>query len=241
MSSTKKSAHTLETDELLDLLDKKEVTEDKVTEFTDDVLGFISTFGLEHGAEKIKQHTLFTIYRVWSKNPIKKTAFLSQMREYFETTDFRYTTGFLINQSAIKLTHAAYKFYTNENIRLTSRPWAKHFENFLKFHNLSPGERWINGNILYFIYDKYCHATGLDKVETLHMSKDTFLLYCKVYLKNKKTRKGSLYAISDNIQSFFQIGQLARMEVEYAKKEKVQTKYRKTSRSRRKVKPKDPV
>lgn len=239
--STKKSAHTLDTDELLDLLDNKEVVEDTTIEYKNDVLSFISTFALEAGTEKIKQHTLFTIYKVWSKEPLKKTAFLSQMRGYFEITTIRHSTAFLINQSAIKLTHAAYKFYSNENFRLTSKPWAKHFENFLKFHNLSPGKRWINGNILYFIYDKYCHATGLDKNAASYMAKDTFLLYCKVYLEFKTTTKGVLYAISDNIQSFFQIGQLARMEQEYAKEEKAQTGRRKTSRSPRKTKSENKV
>lgn len=241
MNSIKKSAHTLETDELLELLEKKEVVEDKAVEYKNDVLGFISTFGIEHGEEKMKQHTLFTIYRVWSKNPLKKTEFLTEMRQYLQSTRIRQAMAFFVNQSAIKLTHSAYKYYTNENIRFNSRPWAKHFENFLKFHSLSPGERWIHGNILYFIYDKYCHATGLDKSPSTYMSKDNFLMYCKLFLRQKHTKNGTLYAISDNIQSFFQIGQLARMEAEYAKKEKDKTKYRKTSRPRRKTKPKDEV
>lgn len=227
----KKSAHALETDELLNLLDTKEVIDDKTVQYKNDVLGFISTFAIEPGEDRIKQYTLFSIYKVWSKSPIKKTDFLREMQTFLESTNLKGCAAFYINQSAIKLTHSAYKHYTNENLKLKGRSWSKQFENFLKFHNLSSGDRWIHQEILYFIYDKYAHATGLDEHTRTYMSKNVFFVYCKLYLKQKVTKHGLLYAISDNIQSFFQIDQLARMEMEYAKQEeKVPKKRRKAPR-----------
>ena len=215
--SVKKSPHSLKTDELLDLLDGKEVIEDVKVEYKNDILGFISTFGIEPGEEKIKQHTLFTIYKAWSQDPLKKTEFLAQMRDFLPTSRISNSYGFAINQSAIKLTHAAYKHFTNENHQLSGRRRTKHFENFLKFHSLTPGERWIHFEILYFIYDKYCHATGLDEHHTMYLTKEAFPAYCKLFLRHKNTKHGTLYGLSNNIESFFQIGQLQRMEIEYSK------------------------
>jgi len=232
MSTLKKSAHTLTSEELLQSIEEDSSTIEGTVAFRNDVLLFISTFGIEPGTDKIKQHTLFTIYKAWSKEAIKKTEFLSEMRNFLEVTKINNSAAFLANQSAIKLTHDAYKHYSNENVRIKSKTWASHYENFLRFHSLSPGKYWIHGEILYFIYDKYTHATGLDRNSMTYMGKDTFDVYCKLYLERKLTKHGKYYAVSDNIQQFFQIGQLERMNAEYSK-EKTQKKPSKRPRKKK--------
>jgi hypothetical protein len=201
---------------------------------------FISTFGIEPGEDKVKQHTLYTIYKAWSQDALKKNDFIHQMRDFFEVVFIGQSRGFGINQSAIKLTHDAYKHFSNERVREKSKTWATHFENFLRFHSLSPGKYWIHGEILFFIYDKYTHATGLDKNASTHMGKKTFDIYCKLYLEQKKTKHGKYYAISDNIQGFFQVDQLERMNKEYAKEENKKKPSQKR-RSSTKPKPKNEV
>lgn len=239
MSKLKKSAHTLGTDELLEMLEENNVLQDAPIVYKNDVLTFISAFGIEPGREKIKQHTLFTIYKAWSQNPMKKQEFLKEMRNFLPSCQVSAARAFSINHSAIKLTHEAYKHYTNENIRLKSKHWAIHYENFLKFHALTPGKYWIYADMLYFIYDKYTHATGLDKTGVHHMTSNTFSVYSKIYLKHKKTKNGIKYAVSDNIQGFFQIGQLERMNKAHEKEDKTQSN--KAPGSSRKRKSKDQV
>jgi len=231
----KQSAHTLETDELLKLLEETEVKTDEPVQFEDDVLNFIATFTIEPGNEKIKQHTLYLIYKAWSQNPLKKMVFLNKMRNYFESCQVSGSAGYLINQNAIKLTHSAYKYFSNRNIRINSKAWAKHFENFLKFHALDKGNFWIHQEILYFIYDKFCYATGLANHSSKHFSKPTFFIYCQLYLPTKKTKKGILYGVTDNIQNFFQIGQLERMQKEYEKEKKKPKKRKRKTKSRTKA------
>ncbi len=240
MSKVKKSTHSLDTEELLGILETDETPQGEAEiVYKNDMLTFISTFALEAGENKIKQHTLYNIYKAWSKDPVKKSEFILEMANIFDTTQAKTSTCYLLNSSAIKLTHDAYKYYTNEaTVRPTSKIWKQHFENFLKFHSLTPGPYWVHANILYFIYDKYCHATGLDRSSKTYMGKATFFLYCSTYLERKKYgRKGRYYGISDNIKSFFQIDQLQRMEAQYAQTN--QAKPKKARRPRRQRKSKD--
>ena len=231
----KTSAHTLETDELLELLQQEQLTEEGPVDYQDDVLNFIATFTIEPGTERIKQHTLYMIYKAWSKDPISKGQFQVKMGNYFESAKISNSGAYLINQNAIKLTHAAYKYFSNKNVRINSKAWAKHYENFLKFHSLTKGDHWIHEEILYFIYDRFCHMTGIDKHPSQHLSKETFRIYSRIYLPEKDTKRGRLFGVSDNIVNFFQIGQLERMKKEY-EKEEVKKKPKRKRRPRSKVK-----
>lgn len=235
----KQSAHTIDTDELIKLLEEQEVIEDGPIDYEHDVLNFIATFNLEPGTERVKQHTLYLIYKAWSKNPLKKREFQAKMQDYFESTKTK-SSFYLINQNSVKLTHSAYKYFTNRNIRLNSKTWAKHFENFLKFHSLTKGDTYIDYRILYFIYDKFCYATGLYKAPHSRLGEKSFKIYCKLYLPEKITKHGTLYGVSPNIEQFFQVGQLARMKDQY-EKEANQKKRNPLRGFRSKAKPKNKV
>ena len=213
----RKSPNTLEDDELLELLNEEPLKDEIVPiDHGNDVLQFITTFNLQPGTERIKRHTLYLIYKVWSKAALKKSTLLFELDKYFEKNNEVY----FINTNAIKLTHEAYKYFNNSNVRLKSKHWATHYENFLKFHSLSKGNFWIHEDILYFIYDKFTHATGLDKSSWTYLGKKTFGIYTKLYLPQKQTKNGVMVGLSDNIKQFFQIGQLERMMIEYSKEKK---------------------
>lgn len=232
-----KLPHKLDDQALLDLIEGNEVTEPEIV-YPNDVLHFIATFNIEPGNEKIKQFTLFNIYKVWSKDPISKTEFLEEMCSYFSVNQIGPSRAFCINQSAIKLTHSTYKYFSNNNIKLHSPRWIKHFENFLKFHSLTTGDYWIDRETLYQVYEKYATATGLS-VTTHFMKKKTFFIYCKIFLKQKLTKYYTLYAISDNIKQFLKYDQLAEIEKKYAKEKEDKAKRSRTSKPKPEPKSED--
>lgn len=230
----KKTPNALDTDELLSLLENtpaaEKATEEPVIEYKNNVVEFLSVFNIQPGDTKIKTNTLYSIYKVWCEEPISKVKFTIEAGKYLATGKLSSSSAFLINQNAIKLTHYAYnKFKEEKQIdRTKSKKWMKHFEDFTLFYSITPGEFWIHSQILYFIYDKYAHERKLDYQPQSYLSEDSFNRMAKLVFKNKRTKFGRLYAISENIQNFFQEGQLQRMKDNYVQKKKPKKSNRKS-------------
>lgn len=215
----KKAPQIHKTDELLKVAEDPTInTSDNIINYKNDILTFIATFDIQPGEDKIKKTTLFSIYKVWSKNAIKRNEFHLELGKFLPITKMRLTQGYKINQNAIKLTHSAYKEFQKESNKLLSKHWTKHFQNFLDLYKVKPGEFWIEDSILYFIYDKYNHQMGLDKSNNTALSEKTFYSYSDVYLPYKITRFGKVYGVTPNIQAQFQPDQLERMQTAYAQK-----------------------
>lgn len=221
----KKATTEIDTEELLELLSDSNDDELDLdySEYKNDILNFISVFNIKQGEEYIKAFTLYSIYKVWSKNPISKNQFYLEIQKYF----FSNSNGYLINRNAIQLAHEAYIKFQRKKIKLKSKFWTKHFEDFLLFHSLKNGSFWIEDNILYFLYDKYTHERGLDKNTRTYMSKDIFFTYADIFLKSKVTKTGKVYSVTENIKNFFQPDQLQRMKETYVKKDKKSKKKKK--------------
>jgi hypothetical protein len=227
----KKAPNALETTELLDLLEQaEEAKEPEAIQivYKNDVLTFLSVFNIQSGEDNVKSHTLYSIYKVWSKDPLSKSLFLDEVTKYVTRID----TGYKINQNAIKLTHEAYSKFKQENRKLKSKPWTKHFQDFLAKYELKSEDFWLEAPILYFIYDKYAHERKLDENINTYMGKTVFYTYADLFLKYKKTKTGKVYAVSPNILNQFQPDQYDRM-VKAHKKEQIQKDKPKKKRKKR--------
>lgn len=242
-SNIKKAPNTLETEELLDLLDlKDEAGQPSELGFTykNDIITFISIFNLKPGEDVVKSFTLYSIYKVWSKNPVSKTVFYNELNSFLPNT----TQGhFKLNQNAIKLTHEAYSRFKQENRRLKNKKWAAHFEDFLLFYALKNENYWLEDYLLRKVYLKYAEERNiLDNIGTF-MGELVFSVYADLFLKYKKTKTGKVYSVSENVLNHFKPGQLERLRKAYAKeqqrKEKKSKRSSRKSRSRNKIQPKD--
>lgn len=242
---SKKLPHTLDTDSLIDLLKNPPVdapqNEAKEGIFLitkeDDVLGFMATFNILPGEEKVKKNLFYSIYKSWSKDPVKKDEFLNKVTKFIETN----RAYFLLNQNAVKLTYDVYLKFKDEHKLVKSKAKANNFQDFLKYYALNAGEYWLNAEIFYFLYDKYINDKGL---HTRQLSKYQFELFCKLHFRSKLTVHGRVYGLSNNVVNFYQPNQLERMkathlyEEEKPKKKKQKRKSR-TPKSRSKVQSKD--
>lgn len=235
MSKIKKNIIEVQTDELIDLLkEDSKAPETDPLYIENDVLTFVSVFNLQAGEESVKPYTLYSIYKVWSKDPVNKNPFYFEMAKLFTISSGNYK----VNRNAIQITHEAYSQFKHKDRRLKSKPWTKHFEDFLLFHSIKNGNQWLEASILYFLYDKYIHQRGLDDHPMHYMSQTTFYTYADIFLKHKITKDGKVYSVSDNIKNFFQKDQLQRMQAANAKEQEEKAKpkrKRKTSKSRTKV------
>lgn len=234
----KKVPHVLNTEDLLRVIEsshkeepEKEVPE--ILEYTNDILPFLSKFNIIPGDKMIKKNLLFSIYKAWSKNPKKKKEFILEMNKYFRVRSPDGSNYFYINKNAMSLTHEIYQKYKKHNKKVTSRHWVQHFEDFLNYHALESKNYWIHINILYFLYEKYLHERKLNTSPSAILNKHNFESFCNLYLQKKITKDGPVYAVSSNIEAFFQPGQLERMRKTYAKKEDDKEKKVKKRRTRK--------
>lgn len=238
----KKAPHTLKTDELLDLLEEAEKSpepqEQDLSQYKNDILTFLSVFDIKQGTDYIKKNTLYSIYKVWSKRPLWKKDFLTEIDALFQSHG---TSGYKINHNAIKLTHDAYVKFKTEGVKLTSKHWTIHFQGFLEYHALETGDFWIEDDLLFFLYDKYTYITGADSRHKGCLKKKDFYKFCDLFLNKKITKYGRVYGLSTNIQNFFQAGQLARMKEAYGKEKEAKNAERiaRIPRTRSKVQSED--
>lgn len=221
--SVKKSPNALSTEELLKQLEEaeklpKEAPQVITENYPNDTLAFLSVFAIEPGNDLIKRSTLYSIYKVWSKDPISKPDFYIEMEKYLVTIS--HIKGYKINQNAVKLTHEAYSKFKQEKIRLKSKHWTVHFQDFLDYNGITSGKFWIQDIDLYDIYKYYAKKLGLDKNPKFYMSAHIFGSYCSVFFKSKVTRKGRVYGVSPNIQKFFLNDPFTHLNKKYEKKVK---------------------
>ena len=246
----KKLPHTVDTDELLKLINQSPAaspentdTLPEVIEYKNDIMSFLSTFNIQEGDKRIKKNLLYSIYKAWSGDPCKRKDFILELSAMLPTSaDTAGAPQFKINQNAVKLTYDVYTKYVDEYKVLKSKKYASHFEDFLNYFSLKSDGYWIELKLLYFLYDKYTFLIGYPgRILTLrHFEK-----FCTLHLKKKVTSAGKVYELSPNITNFFQPGQLERMKKEHAKERKkeisakVPKKRSRASRSRSKVQSKN--
>ncbi len=235
---TRKLPSTLNTEELLKQLETTDASRQLTTEEIifenekDDVLAFISTFNIVPGKEIIKKTTLYNIYKAWSLFPVSKASFAHQFGSYIPAKKDIY---YAINQNAVKLTYDAYKkFEETKRSTLKSPAWVKRVEDFLAHYNIKPGKYWIANDILYFLYDKMEYERGKTG-PAQKLSRYYFQSILKVFLRNKRTLKSTMYAVDKSIKEHFQPGQLERMKVTYAKQEGSENYPKRKSKKKTKI------
>lgn len=228
MSTLKKVPHLLNTEELLNVIESSKEFEKNDEDFialepvnNNDVLTFISTFKIAEGDHGIKKSLLYSIYKAWSKSPVNRITFSTELANFIQVKHEKY---YHININAVKLTHEVYTHYKNNYKTIKSKHYARHYQNFLNYHAIESKDFWIELDILYFLYDKYTHEMGFNTKSTQVLSKKKFELFSNLFLRNKITQSGKVYAVSSNINNFFQPGQIERMKKEYAKEKKETSK-----------------
>ncbi len=74
----------ISTEDLLKSIeDNKDIKEEKLALYRNDIIDFISHFNLKQGEEKISTRLLYTIYKSWSKVKITKQSFVTNLGSFF--------------------------------------------------------------------------------------------------------------------------------------------------------------
>lgn len=201
---SKKLPNELSINELLEKVDSGEDIEDgQIFEFSHDVISFISAFALQKGNETVDKRLLFDLYHAWSKNPVTSYKFNLIMGKYFPLGHINYTKyGYWINTDAMKVTEETIALLLkNKKYKQKSPRWNLHFNAFLNHFNITSGIRWLEGDILYWLYGKWVWETN----KKLHLSYDNFIQFLDSRFEKKRigTSRIRFYGINEEVDTWF--------------------------------------
>lgn len=140
--------------ELLDLLndDNEEINLSLVDE-EQNVFGFISTYKLKSGNDKINLVVLYNLYNIWAKEPILKTNLRNQLKDLFKIDNddniYLELKESEISQMMIQVLSKKKRTETQ------SKHINKNLNSFLKKESITAGPYYIQDYVLYASYSKH--------------------------------------------------------------------------------------
>jgi len=171
--STKKLPSQESYEELLAALESDDIevendltaTEDNLSKLTDDtVIIFLSHFNITTGTNAVSARLLYDLYRKHTLDPLDRRRFAIAIGKYIRYYTNRKGTFYQINMDAFKVTEEILKLKIKSRKNRDKSPgYRKSFEKFLKECEITTGQYWLQGFIIYEIYLDYCKSKGLSR------------------------------------------------------------------------------
>jgi hypothetical protein len=171
--STKKLPSQASYEELLAALESDDIevednltaTEDDLSKLTDDtVIIFLSHFNITTGTNAVSARLLYDLYKKHTLDPLDRHRFAIAIGKYIRYYTNRKGTFYQINMDAFKVTEEILKLKVKSRKNRDKSPgYRKSFEKFLKECEITTGQYWLQGFIIYEIYLDYCKSKGLSR------------------------------------------------------------------------------
>jgi hypothetical protein len=191
----KKAITDLSDQEILESLNQNSSPE-PIYNWPTDVMEFISFYNLKSGTDPVTTKLLYKLYSRWSQNPIIKKALSDTLTDIFPSVRYGRSVMILLNKDVLNISNELYKYL--ESIDKTkNKDWAKHFTTYLDHYSIKKGGLFINNNVLYNLYDKWCY-----KNHSKHLlGPKQFNKFCKLFFKHKVIKDQLWYAVDDSIKT----------------------------------------
>jgi hypothetical protein len=157
--STKILPSQLSYEELINLLDSNEQEPtNEILEYMNDVVPFLTNYGITPGETPVSKKLLYKLYKTYSKNPIQSFEFNSKVGEYITEKTNQY---YYINKDNFAISAYIYQ-ESQKKDKTKSLTYQKHFNWFISERQLSSGNKWLEGFILFFIYKDFCKSRRIN-------------------------------------------------------------------------------
>lgn len=179
-------------EELLSLLNEKEVYDPFIKNKTE-VSFFLSSFNILKGKNFLKIKLLHKLYTYWSKEPLD----LKQFRIELENLG-------MINSKAkvcINLTHSnitenLLKTLDKDNKIISDVRYQKHFDTFIEYYSMKPGDKKIDETDLEYLYTKWIQYSSNKKLSNEKLKNALSINFKKITTKN-----GNMYFMNNTINN----------------------------------------
>ena len=131
---------------------------EQITDFHNDIVPFLTNYGITPGNTPVSKKLLFNLYKTYSKQPATNKEFQLQVGQYI--TD-KTSTYYYINQDNFAISQHLYK-ETKKKEKTKSVTYQKHFEWFVDQRNITSGHKWTEGFILFYIYKTFCKERNVN-------------------------------------------------------------------------------
>jgi hypothetical protein len=180
-----------------------------------DVLTFLNVFNLKPGNDPVRSTIFYQIYRRWSKTPVKRRYFINKLSIFFN----KIKTNFFINEREFKIKRSDWNYFAVKPKEIkTAHNNKRNFEAFIENFKIQPGKVLIHFSSLEILYSRFINETRRKR----KMSPDTLFKFFRLYLKEKHTKHGSYFHLSENIWNYID-------QETYNEKEKNKKKHKKIS------------
>ncbi len=179
----KKKHHEISIEELLKSLENEDLSNEAIEfKFDNPVASFVQAFKLEPGREKIPDKLLFLLFKNWYKGAsFTQRSFNGQLDLYLPANKGTHKY-YAINRKILDLAKEVQLLQKKHSRpRHKSKAWVKHFETFLSENGLEPGNVYIERDILYYIYNRWCD----DSRKKSGLSQRSFNDMCKLHFECK--------------------------------------------------------
>lgn len=170
----------IDTETLMSQIESETVEVQQEEIVHDNILEFLSYYGITPGENPVKSRILYKMYDSWNKSQGYGSKYFGlKMSELFKKD----TTCFYINLDALTLSSKAKEvFFKKQNTeKVTSKTWKKHFDKFLEEFCIVPGEFTIKQAELYYIYEEWARISRKRILSIID-----FGTYCTYYFKHYK-------------------------------------------------------
>jgi len=193
----KKSSNETELEELLKAAESDENIEE-VSNILTDVDSFLSAFDIRPGPNVIRVKLLYHLYCLWSKNPLSPPRFYAEINKFLLPHTKSTARYYLLNAKAFKLSAKSQELLAKTKIDKTkSVKYRRHFEAFLDAYGIKPGTYWIEGYLLYYLYDLWSFKRSNP------LGEDQFHQFAKIYFKYRRARNPlHWFAVDKSILQF---------------------------------------
>lgn len=145
-------------EELINLLDSEETKTTEIIEYMNDIVPFLTNYGITPGNTQVSKKLLYKLYKMYSKNPVSAFDFNTKVGEYITENNANY---YYINQDNFSISRHIYK-ESEKKDKTKSLTYQKHFNWFLTEREIKSGNKWVEGFILFFIYKDFCKSRRIN-------------------------------------------------------------------------------
>jgi hypothetical protein len=213
-------------EELLEILNQEESDiaelsvdkpQEKIVEYTDDVVPFLSQYEIIPGDKAVKKSLLYKFYRAYSENPVDSYIFNRIVGQYIQYYSNSNGLFYKINMDSFRISKFILELNKQGKIdKPKSAAYRKRFEKFLKEHNIEKGEHFTPGFVIYEIYR--------DSLKGKHpeFSYKSFQQMLKLYFKEKRveSNRSLWYGVNKETRNYYGEEEIRAIKERRSKKKK---------------------
>lgn len=197
-----------EVEELLKAIEnEKVVTKESYT--LNPVLSFCQIFKITPGKYPVKTSLLYRIFKLSNiESPIKQTAFTEKLKELFQNIKKSSNTYVFINIKTFDISKIATKLKEKKTRKYTSsKHWHNHFQAFMQSTSLEEGSVFVEADILYYIYNRWCNENKRNPIGERNFSQ-----LCQLFFEYRSYMDNDMYfyGVNENVKKIIKKEEVAR-------------------------------